>query len=376
LNPSLILIAIALFIWGMGETMFVYFQSIYLSELGADPVAIGSILGAMGIMMMISHIPAGHLADRIGRRPLLIAGWLIGVFAAGMMALARSLPLFVAGLLVYGFTAFIISPLNSYVTSARGKWSVSRALSLVSASFGFGSVLGPLTGGWIGDHYGLRTVFAIATGIFVVSTIVMCFIRPQPRDQHDPDEPPVHLLRNGPYLGFIALVFIVVFALYLPQPLTPNFLQQVRGLSLAQIGLLGTTAVLGNALIAMSFGAWFSPRVGMLLGQFLTALFSLIIWRTTGMPFYALAYFLLGGFRAARPMMAAQARELVHTSQMGLAFGMNETVAAIALTLAPLTAGLLYDRAPDLTYPVSLGLIAFSIFLTLWLGPRPGGKHA
>ena len=354
MNPSLIFIALALFIWGMGESMFVYFQSIYLSQLGASPVAIGSILGAMGIMMLISHVPAGQLSDRIGRKPLLIAGWLIGVIAAATMALAAGLPLFVAGLLLYGFTAFIMSPLNSYVTAARGTWSVSRALSLISATFGFGSVLGPLTGGWIGDHYGLRLVFAVATGIFIISTILLSFIRPQPRDQHDPDDPPVHLLKNGRYLGFIALVFAVTFALYLPQPLTPNFLQTERGLNLSQIGLLGTIAVLGNAIMAFSFGSWLSARAGLLLGQVFTALFSLLIWRTTGMPYFAFAYFILGAFRAARPMMAAQARELVHESQMGLAFGMNETVAALALTLAPLLAGVIYDRAPDLVYPVSL----------------------
>ena len=376
MNPSLILVAIALFIWGMGESMFSYFQSIYLAQLGADPVAIGSILGGMGIMMMISHIPAGHLADRIGRRPLLLAGWIIGIIAAAIMALASALPLFVVGLLIYGSTAFIMSPLNSYVTAARGEWSIGRALSLISASFAFGSVLGPLTGGWVGEHYGLRTVFGIAALVFVVSTAVLSFIRPQPRDHHDPDQPPVHLLRNQRYLGFIALVFVVTFALYLPQPLTPNFLQEARGLGLAQIGLLGTIAVLGNGLITVSFGSWFTPRVGMLLGQLLTGLFSLLTWRMTGLPLYALAYFLLGGFRAARPMMAAQTRELVHSSQMGLAFGMYDTVAAIALTLAPLAAGLLYHRAPDLMYPVSLALIAFSISLTFFLGPRPGGANA
>ena len=376
MNPSLIFIALALFTWGMGESMFVYFQSIYLSQLGANPVAIGSILGAMGLMMMVSHIPAGHLSDRIGRRPLLIAGWITGVVATALMALAASLPLFIAGLLLYGSTAFIMSPLNSYVTAARGGWSISRTLSLVSATFGFGSVLGPLTGGWIGDHYGLRLVFAIATGIFVLSTVLLLFIRPQPRDQHDPDAPPVRLLRNLRYLGFIALVFAVTFSLYLPQPLTPNFLQEQRGLSLGQIGLLGTVAVLGNAVITLSIGSLLSARAGLVLGQILTAGFSLLIWRTTGLPSFAVAYFILGGFRAAGPMMAAQARELVHQSQMGLAYGMNETVRALALTLAPFAAGLLYHRAPDLMYPVSIAAIAVSLALTL-IFARPGrGENA
>ena len=374
MNPSLVLIFLALFTWGIGEGTFMYFQSIHLQNLGADPVAIGAILSSAGLAMMISHVPAGFLSDRIGRRPLLIAAWLIGILAALLMAAASALPLFVVGLLLYGFTAFVSSPLSSYVTAARGAWSVSRALSFTSAAFNVGAVLGPLTGGWIGEHFGLRWVFAAAAVTFVVSTAFLVFIKPQPLDHHDPEAPPTDLWNNTRYLGFIALVFVIIFAMYLPQPLTTNFLQTQRGLTLQQIGLLGSVAALGNALITFAFGSWFSARRGMLFGQVLAATFVLLIWRMTAFPIYALAYFLLGGFRAVRPMLSAQVRGLVHESQMGLAFGMNETVASIALTLSPILAGLLYNQAPDLVYPVSLGAIGLALLLTLTFSPR--GEHA
>src|SRR5512140_1965244 len=142
MNPSLLWIAIALFTWGIGEGMFYIFQPIYLSELGADPVMIGYVLGAAGLAMMIAHIPAGYLADRIGRRPMLITAWLIGITATWVMALAPSLTFFVVGLLLYGLTAFVSSPLNSYVTAARGNWPVGRAISTISATFSLGIVLG------------------------------------------------------------------------------------------------------------------------------------------------------------------------------------------------------------------------------------------
>lgn len=376
MNPSLILIALSLFVWGLGESMFIYFQSIYLAKLGADPVKIGLVLGAMGLMAVIAHIPAGHLSDRIGRRPLLIAGWVVGVIAAAIMAGANTLFVFVIGILLYGSTAFIVSPLNSYVTAARGTWTISRALSLIAATYGFGSVFGPLAGGWIGDHFGLQHIFAVSMVIFIISTAIIFFIRPQPLNHRNPEMPPVRLLKNPRYLGFIALVFAVTLSLYLPQPLTPNFLQDARGLSFSQIGLLGTVAVFGNASIAFAFGSWVSARVGLILGQILTAGFSFLIWQTTGLPLFALAFFILGGFRAVRPMMAAQVRELVHESQMGLAYGMNETVGALALTLSPFLAGVLYQQARDLMYPVSLWMIGGSVLLTLFFGPRTRGEHA
>ena len=86
MNRNLVFIALALFTWGMGESMFINFQPIYLAQLGSDPQQIGLILGAVGLTMAVTHMPAGHLADRIGRRPLLVAAWSIG-FAAAVVPL-------------------------------------------------------------------------------------------------------------------------------------------------------------------------------------------------------------------------------------------------------------------------------------------------
>lgn len=176
-----------MFTWGVGEGMFLYFQPIYLQQLGADPVRIGAILGGFGLMMTISHMPAGYLADRLGRRPVMQAAWVLGVLATWIMALAGSLPIFVSGLLLYGVTMFVLSPLYSYVTAARGKLSVGRALTLISAAFNLGVVIGPVLGGYIGEVAGLRQTYFIAGWIFIVSTIVIFLIRPQPVDTPTPE---------------------------------------------------------------------------------------------------------------------------------------------------------------------------------------------
>ncbi len=154
MNRSLLWLGGALFLWGVGEGMFLQLQPIYLQQMGAAPIQIGIILGAFGAAMTLTHIPAGHLSDRIGRRPLLIGAWLIGVVATTIMALAPSLPLLVIGLMLYGCTAFVASPLDSYTTAARGNWTVGRAITFVSTAFNAGAVMGPLMGGEIADHYG------------------------------------------------------------------------------------------------------------------------------------------------------------------------------------------------------------------------------
>ncbi len=369
MNRTMVWLGGALFTWGIGESMFLLFQPIYMQQLGASPVQIGVILGAWGATMTFAHIPAGYLSDRIGRRPLLIAAWLIGIGATLLMALAQTLAVFVVGVFLYGFTAFVSSPLDSYTTAARGSWSVARSITFASTSFNAGAILGPITGGWIGDHYGLRTVYFIAAGVFVISTIIIQFIPSQPRDHHDPVNPPPGLLSNRRYIGFLVIYFAVAFATYLPQPLTPNFLRNQRLLSLGSIGQLGSSGYLGNTVLTLVLGQM-EARTGFLFGQLGVAAYTLLLWRGTGFGWFALGYFLLGGFRALRGLGVAQVRPFVHESQMGLAYGIAETCGSATVLLAPPIAGYLYARDPALMYPVGLGLMALGLILTLALVPR------
>ncbi|MBV6396086.1 MAG: Multidrug resistance protein MdtG [Anaerolineales bacterium] len=369
MNRNLIFIALALFTWGIGEGMFANFQPIYLMQLGSDPQQIGVILSLFGAAMAVTHIPAGYLADKFGRRPLLVAAWAMGFVSALTMALATTLPWFVTGMLIYGLTAFVSSPLSSYVTAARGEWTIGQTLTLTSGMFNLGMALGPLASGWIGERYGLRSTYYIVTVLFAASTVIMYQIQDQPIEHHDSSASRFSILSNARFVLFLGVMGFAVFSMYLAQPLTPNYITETRGLSLTDAGFIFTAGALGNALLTISLGR-FNPRLSYPIAQALVGFFVLCLWKGAGLGWFAAGYFLLGGFRAARPLASAQARELVRESQMGLTFGVMETVNAIIFILTPTLAGFLFTQNPSLPYPLSLGLIAVSIVATLILLPR------
>jgi predicted MFS family arabinose efflux permease len=368
MSADLILVAFSLFTWGIGEGMFFYFQPIYLQELGADPLQIGAVLGGVGAMMVIAHIPAGYLADRVGRRQMMWLAWVLGAAATWLMAFGSSLPVFIAGLLIYGLTGFVTVPMNSYITAARGKWTVGRAIMIISAVYNLGMVVGPLLGGFIGERYGLRQIFLISAIVFMLSTLVILFIRPQPLEIQPQNEKRNGFLFNPRYLTYLGAVFLAVFATYLPQPLSQNFLTNERGLALATIGGLTSLTGLGVATLNLGLG-YLDARLGFLIAQAAVGMFALLLWQGSSIPWYGLGYFLMGGYKTTRSLAVAQTRTLVHAANMGLAYGVTETIGALATIVAPLFAGYLYTFNPTWVYSVSIGVTAISILASARFSP-------
>ena len=374
MSRDLILFAIALFTWGTGESMFLIFQPLYMQQLGASPLMIGTILGALGISLAIAHIPAGHLSDRFGRRPLIWTAWAFGLIAAWAMALARSLPAFIIGMLFYYLTAFVSSPMNSYITAARGNLSIGRVLTFISASYNAGAIIGPWLGGQIAERYELRTIYIVSASIFIVSLGTILFIRAQPVEHIDHQSEPRQPVFNRRLVIYLGVTFLAMFAMYLPQPLAPNYLQNERGLDYGQIGQLGSIAGLGIVLLNLALGS-LSARTGFLLGQVAMLAYALLLWKSDGFGYYALAYFLTGGFRVARSLAVALVRNLAHQSQMGLVYGINETVASATMILAPPLAGWIYGINPATIFLVSAVLILISIFVSARFLPGATQPH-
>src|SRR5678815_5281653 len=184
IHRDLAIVAISAFIWGLGEGLFIFFL-------------------------------------------------LLGIASAIVMAAARSLPFFVAGLLAYGCTSFISAPMNSYVTSLRGSWTVQRAVTFGAAAFQVGAIVGPILGGWIANTYGLSIVFRYSAGLFMVSTLVMSLARRPIVLEHQ--EASIHLvspIANPRFLGLLAVVFFTIIAISVPQQLTSLYLQNVHHISI------------------------------------------------------------------------------------------------------------------------------------------------
>lgn len=363
MTRDLRLLAASLLCWGIGEGLFFYLQPVYLAQLGADPVQVGFILGLAGAAMTVTHIPAGLLADRFGRKTMMGTAWIFGTVATILMLLATSLWVFVGALVLYYLTSFVMAPMSSYVASARGSWTTARALTTAQASFSAGAVIGPLLGGILAAQAGIRPLFGVSAVLFVGSTILMFLLHPQPIEPHPGEARFRSLAANRKARRILAVTFVVVLAVTLSWPLTPLYLNEIRGLPVAQVGALGSLFALGIVVFSLALGR-IRARPGSMFGQGVVAGANLLLWQGLAMPAYAAGYFLSGASRATRSLLSAQVENVVERANLGLSFGVVETVSSSALIVGPLVAGLLYRVDPASPYPISALLIAVSVVVS------------
>lgn len=363
------LVLISLITWGVGEGAFTYFQPLYLQELGASPLMIGGILGGMGLAMTIVHIPAGYLADRFGRRKLMWSAWMIGIVTVSLMALSQTLVLFSTGVILYSLTVFVTAPLNSYVTAARGDLTVEQTLTTLTAGFFLGGIVGPLIGGLLAERFGLRSIYFFAFFSFILSALIIFNIDPQPKEERLTN-PAGILVKNQVYIRYLPYVLLVILALYLPQPLAPNYLQNQLGISLQTIGILGAVANFGNVLISLLLGQ-LPIKIGLIMGQVFVGTFAALVWKSSQLPILFIGYFLLGGFRATRSLLSSQVEKMVQPPNLGLAYGILETVSSLAMMVAPPMAGILYAENPSSVFSAAIILIIPILLFTFFRRRMP-----
>ncbi|MEN6409082.1 MAG: MFS transporter, partial [Anaerolineaceae bacterium] len=136
--------------------------------------------------------------------------------------------------------------------------------------------------------------------------------------------------------------------------------QNERNLSIQTIGQLGSLGSLGNVILALTMGRMHAP-IAFLLGQISVGVFAVLLWQGTGPFWFGAAYFFFGGYRVVRSMALALTHPLIRPIEIGLAYGFVETANAVAVILAPLVAGVLYDQNPTWVYIGALGALILSL---------------
>ncbi len=130
---------------------------------------------------MVMAWPAGYLADRIGRRPLLIAGWLTMALRLVLIAVAGTAWQIVTIQVLDGVASGLFSVLaGAWVIDRLGDARrASEAQAIVGSSLVFGSALGPAVAAQVVDAWGYRGLFGALAVVGGGATLALIAFVPE-----------------------------------------------------------------------------------------------------------------------------------------------------------------------------------------------------
>lgn len=178
---NLISVWFGCFFTGLAISQILPFLPLYVSQLGVTSHEALSMWSGLtfSVTFLVSAIVSpmwGSLADRKGRKLMLLRASLGMAIAILLQAFATNVWQLFFLRAVMGLTSGYIPNAMALVASQVPRERSGWALSTLSTAQISGVIGGPLLGGFLADHVGLRAVFIITAILLVVSFLVTLFL--------------------------------------------------------------------------------------------------------------------------------------------------------------------------------------------------------
>jgi EmrB/QacA subfamily drug resistance transporter len=182
------------------------------TELDADTRNLLWIVDAYNLSFAALVLAAGSLSDRFGRRPALLIGLLGFAAASAWGALVDSPSGLIAARFAMGTFAALIFPttLSIIANAYPDRRERAAALGAWGAVVGIGVAAGPVTGGWLLEHFSWASVFWALIPVALLAAAMTALLVPESRD---PDVPPLDVRGLGLSVAALGtLVFTIIEA--------------------------------------------------------------------------------------------------------------------------------------------------------------------
>lgn len=375
LNRNLVLLTTSLMLWGFGFGLYGVFWPLYIERLGGVPSSIGLITMVGGLTTAAAVIPGGLWTDRGRAKPVLIWGWAVAIPAPLLFIWARSWVWLIPGVLLYFGSSFSTPAVQAYVTAEAGR-KLSVAYNVVMAAFALGAVLGPTLGGQLVPRIGYHGVFLMAAGLYALSTLILLLLTERPRPPARMDVSTLHRpLKNARLQPWLGIGVLLAAAGGLAGPYVVPFWRTYGGLSLQEIGLLGSLTTLSGAIASPLWGR-VAERRG-LAGPVAVGLAAVagglaLIWAWPRDPaVQAASAFIRGTGAAAHGLVGVAVGRVAHAGQVGLAYAWMNALMEVAGALAPYPGALLYEWRPSAPMLVTSLVFVLTAVAVATRDPRP-----
>jgi len=342
-------------LWGLGFGLLGPIQPLYLQTLGADPAQIGLVFGSGNIAGGLLVLPAGAIADRFGRRIVIVASGVSGTLGAVSLVLLGHWELAIASSILYWAGTAALPVMTAHVAATVSRGVLGQAMGLVYGAFFVGFIIASPLSGTLAARVGMRETILVGAGFFALSTLGTLALAAGRG---------AHLLAPGRFpRAFWALLILApigAFVAVLPTPLLPVYVRDVVGAPLELVGLYVACLSVGSALFSAIAGRVadrFGPAPAVLANAFVLTVGCLAAALGAGTGALAAVGLVLAGANvASNPVFAALLERIVPPARAALGYASFQLVYAAGFGAGGIAAGALYDADPHLPLLVTVSL--------------------
>lgn len=345
------------FMTAVGFSMIVPFLPLYVRDLGSLSnlnleIAAGLVVAMAGFTMMFASPIWGVLADRYGRKLMLLRATYGGTVLLGLMGFVQNVEQLILLRALQGAITGTVAASNALVAAIVPRERSGFAMSLLQMGFWGGITLGPLLGGILADVFGYQAPFVVTSILLAVSSL---FIQFGVDEQYAPAPANAqarqsfiaswkHVIRYEGVPALYTMRFLAGVGRNMLLPIAPLFV-----VSLLPASAAGESIYAGIVSSVASFSATISGvylgRLGDRIGHrailitsafvgamgYIPQMFVQDVWQLVALQ--ATSGFAIGGIVSA---LAASLAVYTQPGEEGAVYGLDQSILSAAFAIAPM----------------------------------------
>lgn len=384
-NEALLVICLATVVVMACQGIIVPNLALFAESFGVTTALIGVAVAAFGLGRLVMNVPLGMVADRYGRRVVLVGGPVVISLSMFGSALSPNIAVFLVWRLVCGMgSAMYMTGAQIFLADISTPLNRAKNIATNQGALFVGVSIGPVIGGFLAEWFGLRAPFVVV-GVVVLFAALHAGLRlPETRpvpsrpssgaDHEDRTDAPADGARERPLRQLLAspsflAVSWVGFAIFMTrtagqQALLPLHGADELGLSPGQLGLVFTMMALVN-LVGLPPSALIADRVGRkwaIVPSGVVAAVGLVwLGASSSVAVFVLAAFVHAvGSAIGGPAPAAYAVDIAPSHLRGVTLGLFRSMSDLGIVIGPTVMAAIADRTS-----VSVGLAVTGVVLAV-----------
>ncbi len=382
----------------------------FLREAGLDVVRIGLFFSVSTVAGFVAGVSGGFLADRVGRRRVVVASVVFHAVGTAFFIIARSWVGLIAVALLWGFGNLDRAASSAITADATHEGNRGSFYGLLLSAPPLAGIIAPIAGGLIADRWGSGPAIALSLPFFALAIWVALRLRdskpvaPAPAAPIPTEEPsspalvqtPTGRPRFSELWHFVAgrgsasawavmgMWLIAGIEMGLSRPLIALYLQDRFGADYATIALNATLQFAATAAVTLA-GGFLADRIGrrgvILVTQFFSAaLYTLQPLTGVIAVFFGLRTVTSGVINLAVPAWEAVTVEVAPTRLRASYTGLATSGFSVGMAIGGALAGLVYGLSPALLFHATAAMeLSILVIAGFWAVPAkasPGESQA